>query len=158
MNHEFNKTQFSKNFSQVFLAADHAGFNLKAKLIAWLAPFGIRITNLGVDTENSVDYPDMAYDLCRQLMKGAAGILICGSGIGMSIAANRYTHIRAALCHEPLSAYLARAHNNANVLCLGSRLVGETMAKECVTAFLCTVFEEGRHQRRVEKLTTCSMP
>lgn len=141
-------------FSNLFTASDHAGFPLKKKLVEWLQSLNYPITDLGVFDEVSVDYPDMANLVCQKLQENgkAAGLLICGSGIGMSIAANRFRHIRAALCNEPLSASLSRAHNNANILCLGGRLIGEEMGKECVTKFLQTTFLGGRHQRRVQKL------
>lgn len=141
-------------FSQLFCASDHAGFQLKKQLVGWLNSINYPATDLGVFDEASVDYPDLTHLVCQKLQEDvkAAGLLICGSGIGMSMAANRFRHIRAALCHEPLSAHLSRAHNNANVLCLGGRLIGEEMGKECIMKFLQTAFLGGRHQRRIQKL------
>lgn len=111
--------------------------------------------NLGTDTLDSVDYPDFAKKLASSLIAGDAtfGVLICGTGIGISIAANRHKEIRAALCHNTLTAQLAREHNNANVLVLGARIIDEITAKACLQTFLSTPFASGRHQRRVEKLS-----
>ncbi|MCI6217268.1 MAG: ribose 5-phosphate isomerase B [Helicobacter sp.] len=139
---------------QIFIASDHAGFGLKASLRAYLLDLGLDVQDLGVDCKESVDYPDFANVLCQQVLKcqGSKGILICGSGIGMSIAANRLCGIRAALCTDSLMAKLARAHNDSNVLCLGQRIIGEAVAFDIVEAFLNTPFENGRHQIRVQKL------
>lgn len=139
---------------QIFIASDHAGFGLKASLRAYLLDLGLDVQDLGVDCKESVDYPDFANILCQQVLKcqGSKGILICGSGIGMSIAANRLCGIRAALCTDSLMAKLARAHNDSNVLCLGQRIIGEAVAFDIVEAFLNTPFENGRHQIRVQKL------
>ena len=139
---------------QIFIASDHAGFGLKASLRAYLLDLGLDVQDLGVDCKESVDYPDFANVLCQQVLKcqGSKGILICGSGIGMSIAANRLCGIRAALCTDSLMAKLARAHNDSNVLCLGQRIIGEAVAFDIVEAFLNTPFENGRHQIRVQNL------
>ncbi|MDD7566937.1 MAG: ribose 5-phosphate isomerase B [Helicobacter sp.] len=139
---------------QIFIASDHAGFGLKASLRAYLLDLGLDVQDLGVDCKESVDYPDFANVLCQQVLKcqGSKGILICGSGIGMSIAANRLCGIRAALCTDSLMAKLARAHNDSNVLCLGQRIIGEAVAFDIVETFLNTPFENGRHQIRVQKL------
>lgn len=139
---------------QIFIASDHAGFGLKASLRAYLLDLGLDVQDLGVDCKESVDYPDFANVLCQQVLKcqGSKGVLICGSGIGMSIAANRFPGIRAALCTDSLMAKLARAHNDSNVLCLGQRIIGEAVAFDIVEAFLNTPFENGRHQIRVQKL------
>lgn len=139
---------------QIFIASDHAGFGLKASLRAYLLDLGLDVQDLGVDCKESVDYPDFANVLCQQVLKcqGSKGILICGSGIGMSIAANRLCGIRAALCTDSLMAKLARAHNDSNVLCLGQRIIGEAVAFDIVEVFLNTPFENGRHQIRVQKL------
>ena len=139
---------------QIFIASDHAGFGLKASLRAYLLDLGLDVQDLGVDCKESVDYPDFANVLCQQVLtcQGSKGILICGSGIGMSIAANRLCGIRAALCTDSLMAKLARAHNDSNVLCLGQRIIGEAVAFDIVEAFLNTPFENGRHQIRVQKL------
>ncbi len=136
------------------LAADHAGYELKNALKAALATRGVEVVDLGTHDGASVDYPDMAAALAATLGEGRAGsgVLICGTGIGISIAANRHRHIRAALCHDVTTARLARQHNDANVLVLGARIMGPEVAIDCLAAFLDTGFEGGRHQRRVDKL------
>lgn len=138
----------------VALASDHAGFELKEALERALEQRGLEPLDLGTHDGGSVDYPDFAAKVARALAEGRAarGVLVCGSGIGISIAANRHPHVRAALCHDVTTARLARAHNDANVLVLGSRIVGPAVAEECLAAFLDTPFEGGRHARRVEKL------
>lgn len=138
------------------IANDHAGVALKHALIEAARALGFTPLDLGTNSEDSVDYPDQAYAVCTALADGRAerGILICGSGVGMSMAANRYQHIRAALCFTPNVATLARAHNDANVLVLGARLTDEATAIACLKAFVTTEFEGGRHARRVEKLKT----
>jgi ribose 5-phosphate isomerase B len=136
--------------------ADHAGVGLKAQLIAYAHELGYKTHDVGTYDEQSVDYPDFAQALAGHIAQNPAcrGVLICGSGIGISIAANRHPHIRAALCTQGLMAKLARAHNNANVLALGARLIGVDVARECLYTFLTTDFEGGRHMRRVDKLST----
>jgi ribose 5-phosphate isomerase B len=138
----------------VALAADHAGFELKNLLNEEIRRRGIEVLDLGTHDGNSVDYPDMAGVLAAALSDGRArrGVLVCGTGIGISIAANRHRHVRAALCHDVTTATLARQHNDANVLVLGARVVGPNVAVDSLAAFLDTAFEGGRHQRRVEKL------
>jgi ribose 5-phosphate isomerase B len=138
----------------VALAADHAGYELKNALKAAIEERGLQVLDLGVHDEGSVDYPDMAAALAAALGDGRArrGVLVCGTGIGISIAANRHRHLRAALCHDVTTAKLARQHNDANVLALGSRVVGSSVAVDCLAAFLDTPFEGGRHGRRVDKL------
>jgi ribose 5-phosphate isomerase B len=138
----------------VALAADHAGWELKTALRAVLDGRGVGVVDLGVHDDGAVDYPDMAGALAAVLAEGRAtrGVLVCGTGIGISIAANRFRHVRAALCHDVTTARLARQHNDANVLVLGARVVGLHVAKDCLEAFLDTAFEGGRHQRRVDKL------
>lgn len=138
----------------VVIASDHAGFELKQALVRMLADDGVEVIDLGPDSTDSVDYPDFGHKLAGQIADGAAetGVLVCGSGIGMSIAANRHAGVRAALCHDGLSARLSRQHNDANVLVLGGRLIGEETARDCLREFLETDFEGGRHARRVEKL------
>jgi ribose 5-phosphate isomerase B len=138
----------------VVLASDHAGFDLKALLADWLHMQGHPIIDLGPDDTASVDYPDYGYALAEAIARGDAhfGLAICGSGIGISIAVNRHSACRCALVSEPVSAQFARAHNDANVLALGSRLIGVEMAKACVTAFLSTPFVERRHAQRIAKL------
>lgn len=139
----------------VALASDHAGTQMKAELRDALAKRGLEVLDLGTDGPESVDYPDFADAVAAAIRDGRAqrGVLICGTGIGISIAANRHRHIRAALCSDPTCARLAREHNDANVLALGARVVGIEIAKDCLTAFLDTPFEGGeRHSRRVGKL------
>ncbi len=139
----------------VAIAADHGGFDLKAVLVAALGGMGHAVLDLGTEGPDAVDYPDIAARLVEALAAGRArcGVLLCGSGIGMSIAANRHPGIRAALCHDGLTARLARQHNDANVLVLGGRLIGPELAKDCLKIFLSTDFEGGRHTRRVAKLS-----
>jgi ribose 5-phosphate isomerase B len=139
----------------IAIAADHGGVELKALIVEQLSKQGYKVLDLGTDGASSVDYPDFAYAVCKTIIDGTAesGILVCGSGIGMSIAANRYPEIRAALVHDRLSTELCRQHNNANVLCLGARLLGVATAQDCVEAFVSTEFEGGRHQGRIDKLS-----
>lgn len=140
----------------VALASDHAGYLLKDELKEFLAKRGYEVLDLGTDGPTSVDYPDFGDAVAEAIREGRAqrGVLICGTGIGISIAANRHREVRAALCSEPTSARLAREHNDANVLALGARVVGPEIAKDCVVAFLDTPFEGGeRHARRVKKLS-----
>ena len=144
----------SKNI--LAIASDHGGFELKQILSTYLHELDIEITDLGTNSTASVDYPDYGHAMAKWLKENPSGkgILICGSGIGVSIAANRHDHIRAALCHDGLSARLSRQHNDANVLCLGARLIGVETARDCVKNFLTTEFEGGRHQMRINKLST----
>lgn len=142
---------------KVLIAADHAGYALKKYIMDNCK--GFHFEDLGTFNDSSVDYPDFAEKLCKALPAGGLeenpeefGILICGSGQGMAIKANKYSHIRAALCHSITTARLAREHNNANVLCLGERILPYTLAKEMVDAFLTAKFAEGRHINRVKKL------
>lgn len=138
----------------IAIGADHAGFELKRVLKGELAGLGYSVTDLGTDDEESVDYPDFADSVATEVSSGRMkrGVLICGSGIGMSIAANRHPGVRAALCHDEDSARLAREHNDANILVMGARSIGEEQAKTCLRIFLETEFEGGRHARRVAKL------
>lgn len=138
---------------EIAIASDHAGVDLKASLKRELARLGFETKDFGTQNSESVDYPDFAHALSEWVEKNnGRGVLICGSGIGMSIAANRHKGVRAALCCDASAAALSRQHNDANVLCLGARVVKEETAKDILRAFLDTVFEGGRHQRRVEKL------
>ena len=136
------------------IASDHAAFAMKREIAAWLGVSGHEVRDLGTHDEASVDYPDYGYILADAMARGEAefGIALCGSGIGISIAANRNPAVRCALVSEPLSASLARQHNDANVIALGARLIGIEMAKACIEAFLATPFAGGRHCARVEKL------
>ena len=138
----------------IYLASDHGGTVLKAHITDHLDPKEYEVKDLGVYGTESADYPDYAASLAQVMLEDATarGILICGSGIGISIAANRFSHIRAALVTDVTSARLSRQHNDANVLALGERLTGVATAMECVDTFLSTDFEGGRHQRRVDKL------
>ena len=140
---------------RIALSADHAGYELKDILVQWLRETGHEVLDLGTHGPESVDYPDFGARLGRAIASGDAerGIAICGSGIGIAIAANRNPGCRCAQVNEPLSASLARTHNDANAIALGARLIGVDMAKACVTAFLSTDFEGGRHQRRVDMLS-----
>ena len=140
---------------RIALASDHAAIELKSILRDWLIEQGHEVADLGPDTTDSVDYPDYGYKLAGVVADGTAerGIALCGSGIGISISVNRNPGVRCALVSEPLSASLAREHNDANCLAMGARLIGVDMAKACVTAFLETEFAGGRHQRRVDKLS-----
>jgi ribose 5-phosphate isomerase B len=137
----------------VAIAADHGGYDLKSLLVPELEALGYDALDLGTMSRDSVDYPDYADILAHALRDGRAhrGLLVCGTGIGMSIAANRHREIRAALCHDGLTARLARQHNDANVLVLGGRLLGPEVARECLRTFLATAFEGGRHARRLAK-------
>jgi ribose 5-phosphate isomerase B len=138
----------------ILIASDHAGFELKRKVRAYMEARGLAVCDLGVDSEASVDYPDFAHRLAAGISadEGELGILICGTGIGMSMTANRHPGVRAALCHDAYTAEMARRHNDANVLCLGGRVLGAGVAEQVVDVFLGTPFEGGRHQRRVGKI------
>ena len=139
---------------RIALAADHAGYQLKDELAAWLREQGHEVSDLGTNGPESVDYPEFGTRLARAVASGQAerGIAVCGSGIGISIAANREPSCRCARVDDPLSAALAREHNDANVLALGARLIGSEVAKDCVATFIKTEFEGGRHAGRVQKL------
>lgn len=140
---------------RIAVAADHAGVDLKAALSVFLRERGYDVLDLGTNSTDSVDYPDYAAKLAAALAEGQAsrGIVICGTGIGISIAANRFPHVRAALCHGATDARLARQHNDANVLALGARTTGIEVARDCLATFLDTPFEGGRHQRRIDKMS-----
>jgi len=140
---------------RIALASDHAALELKAQIIEWLIEEGHEVADLGPNSSDSVDYPDYGYKLAGVVADGTAerGIALCGSGIGISISVNRNPNVRCALVSEPLSAALAREHNDANAIAIGARLTGLDMAKACVKAFLETEFAAGRHQRRVDKLS-----
>ncbi|RST30529.1 ribose 5-phosphate isomerase B [Sphingomonas ginkgonis] len=140
---------------RIALSADHAGYPLKDELARWLAESGHETIDLGTHSGDSVDYPRFGLALAEALAAGRAerGIAVCGSGIGISIAANRHPACRCARVDDPLSATLARQHNDANAIALGARLIGSDMAKAIVLAFLDTGFEGGRHRRRVDLLS-----
>lgn len=139
----------------IAIASDHGGYELKTVLKEQLIERGITVVDLGTDGPSSVDYPDYAAAVAKVLREGRAeaGVLVCGTGIGISIAANRFPEVRAALVHDAFTARMARQHNDANVLCLGGRTIGIEVAKDCLAVFLDTEFEGGRHARRVAKLS-----
>ena len=143
-----------KKIKRVILASDHAGFKLKEKIKRFLKSKGKKVFDLGTNNTNSVDYPNYAHLLSRKMgkKKNITGILVCGSGIGMSMTANKHKNIRAALCYNIKSTKLSRSHNNANVMALGSRLIKKKVALQCVNTFLKTKFDGGRHKRRVRKI------
>ena len=139
---------------QIGIASDHAGLELKRTVKAELEKRGIAAKDYGTATIESCDYPDFAHAVCHAIAEGEIerALLICGTGVGMSIAANRHRAVRAVVCSEPLSARLARQHNDANVLCIGARVVGTGTAMEILEAFLAAQFEGGRHAARVSKI------
>ena len=143
-----------KNNSQIFIASDHAGYSLKVEIKKFLLKKKKKIIDLGTSNASSVDYADFAHLLSRKMKKNSNqfGILVCGSGIGMNMAANRHKNIRAALCYNIMSTKLSRQHNNANVMAIGSRLTKKNVALKCVNTFIKTNFEGGRHLRRVNKI------
>lgn len=138
----------------IAIGADHAGVRLKAEIAEYLRSRGIAVEDVGTFDETSTDYPDYAEKVGRLVVDGVAdrGILICGTGIGVSISANKIAGIRAALCSETFSARMSREHNDANVLCLGARVVGGGVALDIVGSWLEAAFAGGRHQRRVDKI------
>jgi len=138
----------------IFVASDHAGVDLKSRIVALVGEDGHDVRDLGPADTTSVDYPDYAHAVAEAVATGEAerGILICGTGIGMSMTANRHPLVRAALCHDALTAEMARRHNDANVLCFGARTTGLGVAEQMVRIFLATPFDGGRHQGRVEKI------
>ena len=139
---------------RIAVGSDHAGFEMKSQLVDWLRDCDYDVTDFGAHGLESVDYPDYADLVANAVLAGKAdrGLLICGTGIGISIAANRHKGIRAALVSNSTMARLTRLHNNANVLALGARITGFEVAKDCVEIFLATAYEGGRHERRVAKL------
>ena len=139
----------------IAIASDHAGFEIKSMLVLDIGKMGYKVLDLGTDGPESVDYPDFGYAVAAAIKEGKAhrGVLVCGSGIGISIAANRHPEIRAALVHDALCARLSRQHNDANVICFGGRMIGADVARDCVKVFLETDFEGGRHIRRIDKLS-----
>ncbi|MDD2448684.1 MAG: ribose 5-phosphate isomerase B [Sulfurimonas sp.] len=137
-----------------YIATDHAGLDLKDFTVELLKQKGHEVIDLGPFTKERVDYPDFAIKVCQAVLadKGSQGVLICGSGIGMSMAANRHSGIRAALCHDAYTAMVARGHNDANVLCFGERVVGQGVAESILDSWLSSSFDGGRHCGRVEKI------
>lgn len=137
---------------RLYIASDHAGYELKTKLCTFFKEVQISFIDLGTNCDESCDYPDFAHLLASKIDEKSFGILICGSGIGISIAANRHKNIRCALCSESLSARLARKHNDANILAFGGRLVGLDLAIDMIENFIKTPFDEGRHMKRIQKI------
>jgi ribose 5-phosphate isomerase B len=136
----------------VYVGSDHAGYGLKEFMKPYIAGFGYEVVDSGCFSEESCDYPNFAHNVCKNVRNNAEnlGILICGTGIGMSMAANRFKGIRAALCSNEYQARMSKAHNDANVLCLGSRVIGQDLALSIIQVWLESEFEGGRHQRRVD--------
>jgi len=139
---------------QIALGSDHAGFRLKEKVREYLARRGAEVRDLGTESPEAVDYPDYAERVARQVANGQVdcGILVCGTGVGMMLAANKVPGIRAIPCNDTISAYFARAHNDGNILTLGSRLLDEATMEKIVDTWLATPFEGGRHERRIKKI------
>jgi ribose 5-phosphate isomerase B len=142
-----------------YIATDHAGYALKEFTKAYVEKLGHEIIDLGPDSADRVDYPDFAKKCAQAVIadEGSRGILICGTGIGISIAANKVKGIRAALCHDAFTAQATRAHNDANILCFGERVVGKGVVESMLDAFCNTEFEGGRHAQRVEKIEGCAL-
>ena len=142
------------NLNKIYISSDHAGFKLKEKIKSFLKKKKLKIFDLGPNNDKSVDYPDYAKKLAKTVAKNKhnRGILVCGSGVGMSMSANKVKNIRAALCYSIENTKLSRLHNDANIIALGSRLISAKLALNCVNIFLKTRFESGRHLRRVKKI------
>lgn len=142
---------------KIAIASDHAGFEMKSALIDTFKDLPVEWVDLGTNSADSVDYPDYGKKMGEAIASGQAsiGVLVCGSGVGISIAANRNPAVRCVLCSDETTARLSRQHNDANVISFGGRLIGIETAKACLKAFLTTEFEGGRHQRRVDMLTSC---
>lgn len=138
----------------IFIGSDHGGFELKNAIVEHLTSKGAQISDCGVFTVDSVDYPDIARDVCERVLKNDVpfGILVCGTGIGISIAANKIKGIRAALLCSPFAAQMAREHNNANIICFGGRTTTKQQAVQMLDAFMGAQFQGGRHQNRVDKI------
>jgi ribose 5-phosphate isomerase B len=138
----------------LLIASDHAGFALKERLEGWLRDLGYSVTDLGTDSDASTDYADYAHPLAQRVSAGEAerGVLLCGTGLGMSYVANRYPHVRAAVAWSPEVAELARRHNDANVLALPARFLSDDQARQILKTWLDTPFDGGRHERRIEKI------
>ena len=141
--------------NKITIGCDHAGYELKLKVIDHLKSRGIEVIDVGTHSTNSCDYPNIAHAVCKNIQDGVTelGILICGTGIGMSMAANKHRGIRAAACSDTFSARLTRVHNDANVLCFGERVVGMGLAIDLVDNFIDAEFEGGKHQKRVDLIT-----
>jgi ribose 5-phosphate isomerase B len=137
---------------KIVIGCDHAAFVLKNTIRDYLTKKGVDVTDLGAFSLDSVDYPDIGMQVASRVSQGSSerGILLCGTGLGMSMVANRYPHVRAALCNDLFSALMSRRHNDANILVMGGRVIGDVLALEIVNAWLETLFEGGRHQRRLD--------
>jgi len=144
------------NTTPLIIGCDHAAFQLKQKVVDFIIARGLDVKDVGAFSEASVDYPDFGTQVAAAVSEGryTHGILICGTGLGMSIVANRYAHVRAALCNDLFAAKLSRQHNNANLLVMGGRVIGDILALEIVKTWLETPFEGGRHQKRIDKFDT----
>lgn len=140
---------------KIAIGADHGGYELKEAIVALLGELGHEVDDVGCNSKDSVDYPEFASSVCEKILSknAEAGILVCGTGIGMSIAANRHRSIRAANCHDEYTARMSREHNNANILCLGARVIGAGVAESVVKVWLATGFAGGRHQVRVQQFS-----
>ena len=141
------------NTSPIVIGCDHAAYDLKEKIKAFMIEKGVEVEDVGAHSEDSVDYPDFGTKVASMVSKGEfeRGILLCGSGIGMSMVANRFSHVRAALCSDLFAAIMSRRHNNSNILVLGARVIGDVLALEIVKVWLETPFDGGRHQHRLDK-------
>ena len=153
LNSLFGKAKMEDNKPPIIMGSDHAAYDLKEYLKAFIKQKGIEIQDIGAHGAESVDYPDFAFQVAAAVSAGeySRGILLCGTGLGMSMVANKFPHVRAALCNDLFSAIMSRRHNNANILVMGGRVIGDVLAKEIVTAWLETPFEGGRHQKRLDK-------
>ncbi len=145
----------------VYIGSDHAGYQLKEELKKFMTEKGFKFLDLGCFSMDAIDYPDIAREVTEKIIdeKGALGVLICGTGIGMMMSANKRSGIRAAVCTHELMAKMARLHNDANVLCLGSRIIGSELSEHILETFLTTEFEnEERHNKRIAKIESCGVP
>lgn len=142
-----------KNKTPVIIGSDHAAYHLKEKIKAYIIENGIDVEDVGTDSKDSVDYPDFGIKVASAVSKGKfeRGILLCGTGLGMSMVANRFPHVRAALCNDLFSAIMSKRHNNSNILVIGGRVTGESLAIAMLEAWLETPFEGGRHLHRIDK-------
>lgn len=140
---------------KIAIGADHGGYELKEAIVKLLGELGHEVDDVGCDSKDSVDYPEFAFSVCEKIISknDEVGILVCGTGIGMSIAANRHRSIRAANCHDEYTARMSREHNNANILCLGARVIGNGVAESVVKVWLATEFAGGRHQVRIRQFS-----
>ena len=141
---------------KIIIGSDHAGYPMKEKVTAHLRERGVQVEDIGTHSEEAVDYTDFGKNVARKVSDGSfdRGILICGTGLGMSMVANRFRRVRAALANDLFSAIMSRRHNDSNIMVMGGRLIGDTLAFQLVDTWLETPFEGGRHQRRLEKMDT----